>query len=739
MLALAALYPSVAGSVAARVFASRVAGRTGTPATVASGRAGLTQIELRQFVLGAPPSQGRAPLVTARVIRVPYRAVLGGGSPVEVEGLKIDARRGGPDDNVAAALEALVHRQGTKPAAAGRREDAATDIRVPSVAFQGATVALHDTVTGLTVNVAALDGSIEPGNRVLLTARDVSGVLHVGGGVGAAKLGAAELQVEAALAGMRPRTAPTARVRGGYATPLPTLELTGIEGTVLPQPAEAAAGAGAARDERMLIDLRGSYGGAREALWTASGWLAPRSREGTLSLRAERFSLDKIAEVLPRTVLTPARTTVDARFDLKLAGTLVTFGGELGVAGLGIAHPGLASAPIESLALGLTVRGTADTAERRVNLTLVEGRVRDLVGRLSGAVEMAPGTFTYADGSKLAALPKIDLRLEVPRIPCAKLLASIPSALAPHLEGFDLYGVFQADISAKVDYTNLDATELRGVVGIDGCRVRAAPHAVVALTRMDTIQHQVEVPKLPGSGTAAGETELMTFAIGPENPDYVTFDEISPFLVSSIMTTEDSGFFKHRGWVTSEFKTALRRNLSKGGFRLGASSITMQMVKNVLLSHEKTLSRKLQELFLVWYLEQELPKERILELYFNAIEFGPRIYGIGAATRHYFGKRPSELTPLEAAFFSSILPSPKRRYIQYCHGSLYPPWEKYVRRILARVHERGRITDAEMESVASQTLVFDRTEAMPEKQCLEWVRRITNRPPEPDLVAEADE
>src|SRR6185436_19858878 len=136
-----------------------------------------------------------------------------------------------------------------------------------------------------------------------------------------------------------------------------------------------------------------------------------------------------------------------------------------------------------------------------------------------------------------------------------------------------------------------------------------------------------------------------------------------------------------------------RRNLQRGGFRLGASSITMQMTKNVLLTREKTLSRKLQELFLVWYIEQTLSKERILELYFNAIEFGPRIYGIGAAARHYFGKNPAELTPLEAAFFSSILPSPKRRYIQYCHGTLTNQWDKYVHRILAKVHERGRIDD----------------------------------------------
>jgi membrane peptidoglycan carboxypeptidase len=209
------------------------------------------------------------------------------------------------------------------------------------------------------------------------------------------------------------------------------------------------------------------------------------------------------------------------------------------------------------------------------------------------------------------------------------------------------------------------------------------------------------------------------------------------------MTTEDNGFFRHRGWVSSEFKSALKRNLARGGFRMGASSITMQMVKNVLLSQEKTLSRKMQELFLVWYIEQQLSKERILELYFNAIEFGPRIYGIGPAARHYFGKKAADLTPMEAAFFSSILPSPKRRYIQYCHGTVFPPWDKYLRRIVAKVHERGRLDDAEFAAVlAEPPLVFDRSEAtFTEKQCLEWVKKMTARPepePPPDLDAESD-
>ena len=142
----------------------------------------------------------------------------------------------------------------------------------------------------------------------------------------------------------------------------------------------------------------------------------------------------------------------------------------------------------------------------------------------------------------------------------------------------------------------------------------------------------------------------------------------------------------------------------------------------MLLTREKTLSRKLQELFLVWYIEQNLSKERILELYFNAVEFGPRIYGIGAAVRHYFGKKPSELTPLEAAWFSSIMPNPKRRYVQYCHGAPVAQWDKYLHRIMAKTHERGRLTDDEYAAYAPQTLTFDRKEAtFTEKQCLEWV------------------
>ncbi len=361
--------------------------------------------------------------------------------------------------------------------------------------------------------------------------------------------------------------------------------------------------------------------------------------------------------------------------------------------------------------------------------------MRDVTARVSGHVALPSGTFKFANGKQLDVIPDIDLTLTVPRVGCAKLLTSIPAPLIPRLADFKLQGFFGADVGVKIDFANLDAVELRGKIGIDGCKVVKAPPEVTALADTKSVVINVEVPRPPGVPTPpGGEPDLLSVVVGPDNPDFVVYEEISPFLVGSIMTTEDNGFFKHHGWVSSEFKSALRRNLQRGGFRLGASSITMQMVKNVLLTKDKTLSRKAQELFLVWYLEQVLPKERILELYFNAIEFGPRIYGIAAATRHYFGKKPSELNPLEAAFFSSILPSPKRRYVQFCHGSLSAQWDKYIRRIMAKSHERGRLTDEEYQAWVTQPLVFDRHEAtFTERQCLDWVKSMA--PPKPEVEA----
>ncbi|HEX3694976.1 MAG TPA: biosynthetic peptidoglycan transglycosylase [Polyangia bacterium] len=744
-------YPFVVGQVAARVVAAKATARLGRTVTVGSGIAGFGRITLRGVQVA-----GRGdglPLISVREVKVPFGAALGwhSASPVTVTGLAVRAIRGGDYDNVSDILERLsAHRAAAKtdddakPVANGDVKPVGADdgggkpALLPGVALESGSLSVRDGGSGLAVEIQDISGVMLPSDHLMFRLKGVTGRLAVGGSDHGPQFGAREVQVQAGLRGLRPDGYPSLLLQDGSLTALSALSLTGISGRVGPPPAGVTGGK---PGEKLIIDLHGSYGGAKETLWTARGGADPVARQGRLVLRAEQFSLDRVADILPRSVLRPADTNLDAGFDLTWAGDAIGFGGEMAVVGLSLQNDALASAPIENVSVSVVLRATAYPALRRLDIQQLQGRVRDLIGKVSGSVSLPTGTVKFADGNHWPFVPKIDLLFEVPRLKCAKLLSSIPEALTPHLQGFDLKGMFEAKVGAHVDFADLEATALTGKVDIDGCEVLAAPDAVAKLSEPRPIIQNVEVPK--PLGAEAGETEIMQFLIGPENPDFVPYAQISRHLINSIMTTEDNGFFRHRGWVSSEFKSALKRNLARGGFRMGASSITMQMVKNVLLSQEKTLSRKMQELFLVWYIEQQLSKERILELYFNAIEFGPRIYGIGPAARHYFGKKASDLTPMEAAFFSSILPSPKRRYIQFCHGTVYPPWDKYLRRIVAKVHERGRLDDAEFADVMSQPpLVFDRSEAtFTEKQCLEWVKKMTARPepePPPDLDADND-
>jgi membrane peptidoglycan carboxypeptidase len=243
------------------------------------------------------------------------------------------------------------------------------------------------------------------------------------------------------------------------------------------------------------------------------------------------------------------------------------------------------------------------------------------------------------------------------------------------------------------------------------CRILKSPEELERLK--ESFEHFVEVER----------DQWVGFMIGPENPDFVPITEVSPHILNSFMTTEDSAFYRHRGFIAKEFRTALIKNLDAGYFKYGASSITMQTVKNVLLYREKTLARKLQELFFTWYIETQLEKDRIFEIYVNAIEYGPGLYGIGPATRHYFGKHPRDVGPVEAAFLASILPSPKPRYKQYCEDKLWRSSEVKIQRILGYMHERDRLTDEEYEAARVTPLVFDRTEAGPARECKRMVRR----------------
>jgi monofunctional biosynthetic peptidoglycan transglycosylase len=144
------------------------------------------------------------------------------------------------------------------------------------------------------------------------------------------------------------------------------------------------------------------------------------------------------------------------------------------------------------------------------------------------------------------------------------------------------------------------------------------------------------------------------------NHHWVPLAEVSEQLVQAVIVAEDASFYLHDGFDFHEIRESISRNLERGSFVRGASTITQQLAKNLFLSTEKSIHRKIKEALLTRRLERTLSKDRILELYLNVIEWGDGIYGVQAAAGHYFGKTAAQLDAAEGAFLAAMIPSPRR-------------------------------------------------------------------------------
>lgn len=143
---------------------------------------------------------------------------------------------------------------------------------------------------------------------------------------------------------------------------------------------------------------------------------------------------------------------------------------------------------------------------------------------------------------------------------------------------------------------------------------------------------------------------------------WVPINQVSRDFLYSIVMSEDSTFFEHDGINFDAIASSLAENIKERKAAFGGSTISQQVVKNLFLDSQKHVSRKLKEILITRSLEQHFSKNQILELYLNIAEFGPDIYGVGAAAEHYFRKTPSEINAAEGAFIALMLPSPKRYY-----------------------------------------------------------------------------
>ncbi|MDA8085414.1 MAG: monofunctional biosynthetic peptidoglycan transglycosylase [Nitrospiraceae bacterium] len=139
---------------------------------------------------------------------------------------------------------------------------------------------------------------------------------------------------------------------------------------------------------------------------------------------------------------------------------------------------------------------------------------------------------------------------------------------------------------------------------------------------------------------------------------WVPYSRISPFVKKAVLISEDDRFWHNNGFEFKAIEAAMLKDIEAGKFEFGGSTITQQLAKNLWLSPAKNPLRKIKEAVLTWRLNRDLPKRRILELYLNEAEWGDGIFGIGAASYHYFRKPASALTPMEAARLAAALPNP---------------------------------------------------------------------------------
>jgi len=172
---------------------------------------------------------------------------------------------------------------------------------------------------------------------------------------------------------------------------------------------------------------------------------------------------------------------------------------------------------------------------------------------------------------------------------------------------------------------------------------------------------------------------------------FVPYDRISPLLRRAVLVAEDDAFFQHGGLDWNEIGASARRNLERGRIVRGGSTITQQLARNLFLGEERTFTRKFKEVVLAVRLEHAVPKRRILELYLNLIEWGDGIYGVGAASRRYFGVPADALNARQALLLACVIINPRR-------FSPLAPTERIehrVRTIAGRMLRRGQLSEAE--------------------------------------------
>lgn len=272
-----------------------------------------------------------------------------------------------------------------------------------------------------------------------------------------------------------------------------------------------------------------------------------------------------------------------------------------------------------------------------------------------------------------------ELKAKIPKMQAQDFINSLPRGLFTNFEGMEAQGTFSYDLEFLYNKNKPSALVFDSNLKKDGLKI--LKYGAADLAKLNTAFTYRAIDN--------GRVQR-PIVVGPSNPYFTPLSEVSPYLKNAVLTSEDPSFFRHRGFITEAFRQSLIKNIKAKKFARGASTISMQLVKNVFLTREKTLSRKLEEILLVYILENNriASKERMLEVYFNVIEWGPDIYGIGEAASYYFDKHPSQLSLDESVFLASIVPRPKAFMWQFNDEGNLKPYavrhNKFIKDVMLR-------------------------------------------------------
>jgi len=418
----------------------------------------------------------------------------------------------------------------------------------------------------------------------------------------------------------------------------------------------------------------GAAKGSIEAMWGGG--------PGTLRIRLQGVSAEAIPE------------TLRARFPFEI---------RAGVLDLSFEAPRLESLSQGEGQVTLVTRNLAVFAARLSPEVVgplsirVAGRLRWDAGARTAALTEATAALDDAGRAALKVAlsvsanpePGFALSLRATAVDWTALAASLPPTLAPPRGAPELTGLLAGALTVAGPLHGPAEWRLDGEVD----PARLAPAQVGGgpdLTR----------PFIYEAHLTRGGVRQVT--IGPENPAFVPLGELPNHLVRAVLESEDAGFYGHKGFDLSEVQEAL----SNGGRLRGASTLTQQLAKNLFLSRDRTLSRKIREALATVALEVAVGKRRILEIYLNLAEWGGGVNGIGEAARHWFGKDARLLSPKEAVMLATVIPNPVRYEMYRRRGALTPAWEARVSDLLAKLHATGVLDDEVLRVAEAETLHF---------------------------------